>query len=59
MKCSLVDSFKWSLDQIDRTDIESLIPFIFRFPSWKEENEKMRKRSPKREKAAFADELDL
>jgi len=31
----LVSMFHWSLREIDETDIESLIPFVFRFPSWK------------------------
>ncbi len=31
----LVEIFHWSLDQIDHTDIESLIPFVFRYPRWK------------------------
>jgi hypothetical protein len=33
----IVDLFHWSLYQIDETDIESLIPFVFRYPKWKEE----------------------
>lgn len=32
---SLVDLFGWSLRDIDETDIESLIPFVFEFPNWK------------------------
>jgi len=32
--------FHWSLREIDETDIESLIPFVFRYPKWKEENKK-------------------
>ena len=36
MECLLVDLFHWSLNDIDQTDIESLIPFFFRFASWKE-----------------------
>ena len=31
----LVDLFHWSLNQIDATDMESLIPFVFRYPRWK------------------------
>lgn len=31
----LVDVFHWPLSQIDATDIESLIPFVFRYPKWK------------------------
>lgn len=35
MECMLVDLFHWPLCQIDATDIESLIPFVFRYPRWK------------------------
>ncbi len=36
LKCNLVEMFHWSLREIDLTDIESLIPFLFRYPQWKE-----------------------
>ena len=36
LKCSLVELFHWSLREIDLTDIESLIPFVFHYPRWKE-----------------------
>jgi hypothetical protein len=36
MECSLVDLFHWPLCQLDATDIESLIPFVFRYPKWKQ-----------------------
>ncbi len=35
LKCSLVELFYWSLYDIDRTDIESLVPFVFHYPVWK------------------------
>jgi hypothetical protein len=28
--------FHWSLHEIDWTDIESLIPFVFHYPRWKD-----------------------
>jgi len=31
----IADQFHWSLKEIDETDIESLIPFLFRYPQWK------------------------
>jgi hypothetical protein len=31
MKIRLVERWGWSLRDIDETDIESLLPFIFRF----------------------------
>jgi hypothetical protein len=31
----LVDLFHWPLSQIDATDMESLIPFVFRYSKWK------------------------
>jgi hypothetical protein len=33
----VVEMFHWSLREIDETDLESLIPFIFHYPKWKEE----------------------
>jgi hypothetical protein len=44
--------FHWSIFEIDETEMESLIPFIFRYPQWKSE-----KKKPK-EKSAYADEID-
>lgn len=38
LECALVDSTGWSLVDIDATDIDSLIPFMFRYPSWKGES---------------------
>ena len=31
----LVDLFHWALFDLDHTDIESLIPFVFHYPRWK------------------------
>jgi len=28
--------FHWSLHEIDQTDIESLIPFVFYYPQWRQ-----------------------
>jgi hypothetical protein len=42
LECILVDQFRWSLDAIDKMDIESLLPFIFYWPGYvsrKEGNE--------------------
>ena len=39
--------------QIDETDIESLIPFVFRYPQWKKESRKPRM------KEAYADQIDI
>jgi hypothetical protein len=30
-----VDLFGWSLQEIDETNMESLLPFIFHYPKWK------------------------
>jgi hypothetical protein len=30
-----VELFHWPLSQIDATDMESLILFVFRYPKWK------------------------
>ncbi|MBI5951906.1 MAG: hypothetical protein HY865_09630 [Chloroflexi bacterium] len=49
----MVDLFHWSLTQIDETDIESLIPFVFRYPKWKSERGAANKR-----KELFADQVD-
>jgi len=35
LECALVELTGWSLVDIDETDIESLIPFMFRYPGWK------------------------
>jgi len=32
---SIVEMFRWSLHDIDETDIESLIPFVMEYPAWK------------------------
>ena len=48
-----MEIFHWSLFQIDETDIESLIPFVFRYPKWKEERGVAGKR-----KQLFADQAD-
>lgn len=47
--------FNWSLHEIDETDIESLIPFTYRFPRWKSEQGGG---GPKT-KMAFADQVDF
>jgi hypothetical protein len=49
----LVDVFGWSVFEIDRTDIESLIPFVLRYPQWKKERAGG---GPKR--AVFVDQVD-
>lgn len=44
--------FHWPLNDIDETDIESLIPFVFEFPKWKG-------RSPAdRPRQLYADDVD-
>lgn len=53
MECMLVELFHWPLSQIDATDIESLIPFVFRYPRWKE-----KRGSPERGRKIFADQAD-
>lgn len=52
-ECMVVELFHWSLYQIDETDIESLIPFVFRYPKWKTERGVADKR-----KEMFADEVN-
>jgi hypothetical protein len=44
LECSLVETFGCWLSQIDETDIESLIPFIRRFPEKHKTGSKPRKR---------------
>jgi len=46
--------FHWSLREIDLTDIESLIPFIFHYPRWKEERFSGNGHS----RQAYADQID-
>jgi len=54
MECSILDRFPWSLRELDETDIESLIPFVFRFPEWKAEQ----RGGGKREEQLYADQAD-
>ena len=54
LKCSLVESFRWSLHEIDQTDIESLIPFVFHYPHWKEH----RSRGNGAVRQVYADQVD-
>jgi hypothetical protein len=35
LECTLVDLFHWPLNEIDAMDIESLLPFVQRYPIWK------------------------
>jgi hypothetical protein len=49
-----VELFHWALNDIDETDIESLIPFVFGYPEWK----KTRSAASKR-RMLFADEADF
>jgi len=49
-----VELFHWSLREIDLTDIESLIPFAFYYPQWREK----RAQGNGRSKQAYADEVD-
>lgn len=48
-----MELFHWSLREIDETDIESLIPFIFEYPKWK------RNGAAGKRKILFADEADF
>jgi hypothetical protein len=48
----MVDMFRWSLREIDETDMESLIPFMFRYPKWKAGRQE-------NSKTAYADEVEL
>jgi len=48
----LVEMFHWSLREIDGTDIESLMPFVFHFPHWKNHSPGTGTRK------LFADEVD-
>lgn len=50
----IVDTFHWSLAEIDRTDIESLIPFVFHYPHWK--GRQAKGGEPRR--ALYADQAD-
>jgi hypothetical protein len=45
--------FHWSLHEIDQTDIESLIPFVFHYPHWKETRFRGNGR-----KRVYADQID-
>jgi len=49
----LVEMFHWSLREIDGTDIESLLPFVFHFPHWKKNGA-----AGSGTKQLFADQVD-
>ena len=51
----LVDLFHWSLFDLDRTDIESLIPFVFHYPRWKG----VRSSGSGGTRQVFADEMEF
>ena len=55
LECMLVDLFHWPLSQIDATDIESLFPFVFRYPKWKAG----RGSGQSPERKIFADQVEL
>jgi len=46
--------FRWSINEIDETDIDSLIPFVFHYPRWKAKQATSKKHAA--EKSAYADE---
>jgi hypothetical protein len=46
--------FHWSLREIDETDLESLIPFIFHYPKWKEE-----RKTGSKPKRLYADQVSF
>jgi len=50
-----VELFQWSLYAIDQTDIESLIPFVFHYPQWKE---RIKHGPNARRQELFADDAD-
>ncbi len=52
LECRLVEMFGWSLNDMDLTDIETLLPFVFYYPHWKEKG-----KAPGRRKMRFADEV--
>lgn len=53
LECMLVDLFHWSLRDIDDTDIETLIPFVFRYPAYK------KRAKGGRQKEVYADQVEL
>ena len=50
---AIVDAFHWTLKDINDTDIESLIEFVFKYPKWKERTDKKAQ-----QKTAYADEVN-
>jgi len=49
-----VELFHWSLNQIDETDIESLLPFVFYYPRWKVKSKETSKDKTQRK---YADQV--
>jgi hypothetical protein len=50
LECGLVEGFKWSLREIDETDMDSLLSFVFYWPVYKKGSGKKRE--------VFVDEVD-
>lgn len=56
LECQLVELFHWSLYQIDETDIESLLPFVFYYPQWRARATE--KKTGEKKKEVFADQVN-
>jgi hypothetical protein len=54
LECTLVELFHWPLNQIDETDIETLIPFVLRYPIWKS-----KRGEQGNERKVYADQMEL
>lgn len=53
LECALVEHTGWSLVDIDATDINSLIPFMFRYPTWKGQS-----KAKKTRRQLYADQVN-
>ncbi|MBP8030082.1 MAG: hypothetical protein KAY78_02835 [Pseudomonadales bacterium] len=51
-----MELFHWSLYQIDETDIESLLPFVFYYPQWRAKTSE--KKTSEKKKEVFADQVN-
>lgn len=50
-----MDLFHWSPNEIDESDIETLIPLVFRYPQWKQQQKQP---AAQQRQEIYVDEVD-
>lgn len=57
LEISLVEAFSWSLNEIDATDIETLLPFVRRYSARRLPADRLSAGSQQPQKKAFCDQV--